>query len=178
MIENTSVNELAAKQLLNSRQTAKLLGISWQRLGALAKEGRITRNEDGKYDPEQVRAEFEASKDPVRPSKLGLAGDYPSLERGYHQIRTEHEDLRRQMTANQLAIDEGRIIETDYVVGTVGELLKSISNGVLAMGSKLAPVLAMETNAAVIQGMMADEGHKLLSELSRWKPSTKPAPIG
>lgn len=157
---------------LNTRECAKELGISWQRLGALVREGKVTRRKDMTFDLAQVRAEFEANRDPAQVSKIAATESSAAggqTERGYNQIRTEHEEVKLRLAKIELDVAEGRLVSAERVTMTVGGMVIAAKTRLLAIGNDLADELATESEPAKIRATFTDKVHDILSELSQWK---------
>ncbi len=154
---------------LNTRATAKELGISWQRLAALVKEGRVPRNADKTFDLVSVRAAFERDRDPTQSSRIAAEQSAPTGERGFNEVRTEHEEVKLKLAKIELDLTEGRLVQSDRVMLTVGGMIIAAKTRLLAMGNDLADELATESDPVIIRSTLSDKHHDILSELSKWK---------
>lgn len=169
---------------LGLRPCARELGISHVRLLALWKEGRVPRNADGSFDLVAVSAAFEKSMDPSQASKIHPVRSEavtPEISRiglpqqdddpGFNKIRTALHAVKLKEARLDLAEREQTLVPVEIIKRHVGNLVVSAKMRLLAMGNKLAPQLASETDPVVCQALIDAEVHEALAEISQWRPA-------
>ena len=108
--------------------------------------------------PSPVRAAHEE----VRRAKA--AGSLPAYQtaREATKLAREYQAMRRE---------ERELLPRAEVVALLGEMVITAKTNLRGIGSKLAPDLAAETEAAKCQAMVDAEIDAALTEISRWKPA-------
>ncbi|HUU30471.1 MAG TPA: hypothetical protein VMY69_00045 [Phycisphaerae bacterium] len=173
--------------LLSLRATAKLLGISHQRLGQLRDAGKATPEPDGRFDLEKVRAELKRTIDPMSDSKiLGTAPPkpegrvngkakpeappkYTESRIGMTQVdaRTKLTLVRAEREAFNLRKDRDEVLPVSDVRDAWASVISSARSILLSVGAELAEKLAAETDVIRCQELIDGPIRRALDQLSR-----------
>lgn len=145
---------------VNWNQLGKIAGIDRRRIYEKTAEGELRRNPDGLYDLEESM------------KALGLpTGTMEILKEesgpiDIREIRAIKERETAYLKRLERGIAEGTLIEIEEVLSRVGPLLTATKVRILALPSKLAPVLANESNSSVVKATLEGELRLVLGELS------------
>lgn len=170
--------------LLSVRQYAKQRGVSHTAVNKAIKAGKIPTTA-GKIDPAKADASWERNRDSRQPSKL--AGEatrtphvpaMPAPKRGegpapgtlaYAQLVRETAKAKRAAIETQRL--EGKLVDADGIKRSVGGLVVAAKTRLLAIGAKVGPELAMQTDPAKCQAIVDAEVYEALAELGQWEPA-------
>jgi hypothetical protein len=149
-------------QLVSVSQFAKELGISRQRVYKLIEKGIITRRKDGKIDLEKERKVWEDKRDtllkPVR-----------EITKGYTYYRTLSEKYKSELAELEVRKARGELIEIQKVIEDGQKILMVFKTRMLAIPSKISPLLAGEKSAKKVHSIISNEINLTLNELSQLK---------
>ncbi len=142
---------------------AEMLGVSRQRIGDLAREGKLTRSADGRWDPDQARAELSRNLQAQQKVKARLGQAPPTATPPRSEPAPEaapilegrgtaHELFNRARAAKEMAIAkerqyalkklEGSLLERDDVKRSWTQGLSAFKTQLLNMPDRLAPKVA------------------------------------
>ena len=175
--------------LLSIREYAKTKGVSHTAVQKRVRNGRISLV-DGKIDPAQADAQWEQNRD-IRQQERGAHSrgkfgpaktvDAPRARidvDGVAGIGAKRLDIQTAQDAVKLKREkmlldklEGTLLPRAEVVAHLGEMVITAKTNLRGIGSKLAPDLAAETEAAKCQAMVDAEIDAALTEISRWQPA-------
>lgn len=150
--------------LVNQLELARLLGVdpgtirTWQRQGMPIEKASTRRGDPNQYSvPAVVRWREEQAR-------LAASGDLNAMD----MEEARRRKLAAEAATAELALDERRgvVVEVGVVMEEVGRGLDSCRARLLGIGSKLAPMIAIETDAAVCKRMVDDAVNEALHELS------------
>ena len=176
-------NPLTNIQRLTESGLARQLKVSRQAVHELVKRGVLSKDKDGLIDFELAK---HALMNRVRPSGKTAAAlqDNPALEpttqtdaaaepeiTSYHVAKTLREAAEAQIARLKLAEMQGEVIRSDAVRATWTARIASTRDALLQIPSRLAPVLAAETDLAAVTLLLEDEIRQALAELSREEPA-------
>ena len=82
------------------------------------------------------------------------------------QVKAEHEKLKMEKTSIDIRQRKGELLEASDVVQIWSEIVIAMRNGLLNLGSALAPKLATETRPEVIKNKIDAEIRRRLEEIS------------
>jgi hypothetical protein len=153
---------------VNQRQLAELTGLDPSVISRKTSAGDLYRHPDGKYD---IAASFHALRIPL-PDNLGSlslddrsqnsAGDYVNFEE-WRAKKEKEMALIKAMEREEL---EGLLVRKADIIKEVQNALSNVKARLLSMPSKLGPVVAHESSAAVTKNLIEDAVIEALSELS------------
>lgn len=170
-------NPLTNIQRLTESGLARQLGVSRQAVHELVKRGVLSKDKDGLIDFELAK---HALMNRVRPSGKTTASlqepatpaatQTPEIT-SYHVAKTLHEAAEAQIARLKLAEMQGDVIQVSAVRATWAARIASARDALLQIPSRLAPVLAAETDLAAVTLLLEDEIRQALAELSREEPA-------
>ncbi len=153
---------------VNQRQLAELTGLDPSVISRKTSSGELYRHSDGKYD---VAASFHALRIPL-PDDLGSlslddrsqnsAGDYVNFEE-WRAKKEKEMALIKAMEREEL---EGLLVRKADIVKEIQNGLGNVKARLLAMPSKLGPVVAHESSAAVTKNLIENAVREALEELA------------
>ena len=105
---------------------------------------------------------------PPPPFDAARMPEYRDLPDEDHQMaRTRREIAEANLAEMREAEERGKLIQVSAVRATWAARIASTRDALLQIPSRLAPVLAAETNLATVTQLMEDELRQALAELSR-----------
>jgi phage terminase Nu1 subunit (DNA packaging protein) len=176
-------NPLTNIQRLTESGLARQLGVSRQAVHELVKRGVLSKDKDGLIDFELAK---HALMNRVRPSgKTTASLQEPATPAAtqtpetstepeitsYHVAKTLREAAEAQIARLKLAEMQGDVIQVSAVRATWSARIASARDALLQIPSRLAPVLAAETDLAAVTLLLEDEIRQALAELSREEPA-------
>ena len=172
-------NPLTNIQRLTESGLARQLGVSRQAVHELVKRGVLSKDKDGLIDFELAK---HALMNRVRPSgKTAASLQEPATPpttqtpdastepeiTSYHVAKTLREAAEAQIARLKLAEMQSDVIQVSAVRATWATRIASARDALLQIPSRLAPVLAAETDLAAVTLLLEDEIRQALAELSR-----------
>lgn len=146
------------KVIMGSAQDlAELLRITSRRVNQLAGMHILTRDEENRYDlPSNIDAYFKYK--------------YTSQEDvDYGREKAMHEAAKRRLAELELAKRNSEVHEAKDVEFVMTDMLTNLRSQLLGIPAKMAPVLAGQTEAYIMQSL-TDEIQSRLTELSDYRP--------
>ena len=146
------------KVIMGSAQDlAELLRITSRRVNQLAGMHILTRDEENRYDlPSNIDAYFKYK--------------YTSQEDvDYGREKAMHEAAKRRLAELELAKRNSEVHEAKDVEFVMTDMLTNLRSQLLGIPAKMAPVLAGQTEAYIMQPL-TDEIQSRLTELSDYRP--------
>ncbi len=168
---------------VGSGELAKILGISRQRVNELGRRQKITREPDGLWDLDKVRAQLGHTLDPqqvsrIRSPRARAAGELDSdaMQRPPGTGSNAHDLFNRARAAKEIAIAkekqlelkkrEGELLEGADVEQTRTKELTMFKNRLLLVPDKLAARVAASSDVAECRELIETEVFGLLNDLS------------
>lgn len=96
----------------------------------------------------------------------------------YDEARTRKINAEAEIAELELAKIRQTLCLTDDVVKAWESVLHACKSKFLSMPSKISPVLANESDTAVIKQLLEDQIREALSELANYQPSVDPVHTG
>lgn len=146
------------KVIMGSAQDlAELLRITSRRVNQLAGMHILTRDEENRYDlPSNIDAYFKYK--------------YTSQEDvDYGREKAMHEAAKRRLAELELAKRNSEVHEAKDVEFVMTDMLTNLRSQLLGIPAKMAPVLAGQAEAYIMQSL-TDEIQSRLTELSDYRP--------
>ena len=176
-------NPLTNIQRLTESGLARELGVSRQAVHELVKRGILSKDANGLIDVEMAKVALlnrvhpssktaaALAQQPAPPAEATAKPDEPEAANteitSYHVAKTLREAAEAQIARIKLAEMQGEVIQTSAVRATWAARIASTRDALLQIPSRLAPVLAAETNLAAVTQLLEDELRQALAELSR-----------
>lgn len=114
-----------------------------------------------------------ADKKPRKPTTGGII-----IGSSYDEARTRKMNADAEIAELELAKIRGTLCLTSDVVTAWETVLHACKAKFLSMPSKAAPLLANETDIAIIKDVLEEQIREALSELSNYQPSVDPVHTG
>lgn len=176
-------NPLTNIQRLTESGLARQLKVSRQAVHELVKRGVLSKDKDGLIDfelakhaltnrvrPSGKTAAALQDNPPPQPTTQADAAAEPEIT-SYHVAKTLREAAEAQIARLKLAEMQGEVIRSDAVRATWTARIVSARDVLLQIPSRLAPVLAAETNPTTVAILLEDEIGRAMDELSREEPA-------
>lgn len=146
---------------------AELLGISRSSCSALARRGMPTDSleaaqawRERNLDPVR-RKEGQRQRDPA--PTAGQPGDLPE---SFDQARTRDKIAEANMREMAAAKRRGELIEVAAVLAELGRAYAAIRDTLMQIPARMGPLLAAESDPAIVQSLLHAEIHQTLVQLS------------
>jgi hypothetical protein len=171
---------------LSTTQLAAGLGISRQRVNELGRLGKIHREKDGGWDAAKVSVSLGRNLDtrqaaPSRGEEMPRnKGGRPRQVRPPQQpthprqesgsmadaqlLKTRAQAAQEAMLAKKM---EGTLVERDRVQRTWNAIAMTIKTKLLSVGARLAPMVAVESDAALCKEILDRDMRSILEELGQ-----------
>jgi len=162
---------------------ARELGVSRQAVHELVKRGILSKDGNGLIDVEMAKVALlnrvhpwsktsaalsqQPDPPPAPPTNSETKDTADTEITSYHVAKTLREAAEAQIARLKLAEMQGEVIQASAVRATWAARIASTRDALLQIPSRLAPVLAAETNLATVTQLMEDELRQALAELSR-----------
>lgn len=147
---------------MTKKQLASVAGYTYRRLHDIdmeLPEGKklFVKGEGGKYDLAIFVQRW------VKYNRENQADDG---EKTLDDVKAEHEAVKIRKTELEVAKMEGRYVDILEIRRLWANVAATVSNNLLLMPSKIAPVLVMQKDAAVITGIIDTEVRSILSDIA------------
>ena len=164
-VKNHSVIDELAKMQGTADDMLLLLGVSKNELSRMVEAGTIKKDAVGSYD--------------LMYSVKGYIGYLQVRAGGLKSGTADYQDERARLTKAQAdkgemeaALMAGRLIDVDQLRSEWETMLMSMKAKLVAIPSKIAPLVADEDNPSVIQDMVDDYMREALEELALYGTRT------
>jgi len=165
---------------MNQAEYARHRGCSAMAVSKAVKAGRISIR-DGQIDPAVADQEWarntrvnpnEHQKKPEKPNlgAIRVDSEEQAPPGSMAQAQLLHETAKARKAVLEAERMEGKYAELSQVKRAAGALVSAAKMRLRAIGNKLAPELAMDSNPAAIQAKVEAEIDEALAELARWEP--------
>ncbi len=168
---------------------AKFLGVSRERVYQLLREGKITRNADGSFDPHAVARQLGRNLDPQQQPKAKVSPPAAAANPFERQQKPDpeapitggsaHELFNRARAAKEIAIAkerqfalrrlEGQLLDAADVTQSWTKLLIRFNNRLLQIPDRLARRVAASSDERECRQLIHDEMISLLNTLRETK---------
>ncbi len=156
-------------KLLSLAEYARHRGCSRTAVSKAVKEGRISLT-DGQIDPVAADATWQARTRPRADTKAPAA---PPVEVGpadadmtYVEAKRREAVANARMAERAAATQAGKLADVDLLVAAMSRRFGIAREIALSVPSRLAPLVAAESDIATVARMLADEMHRMLDEIS------------
>lgn len=147
---------------------SKMLGVTKQQIGNLVENGIVIKAGRGKYDAIQSVANYINSmrdREELRnkkPDEIKLMVEVQKLK---------HEEFKTRKTQLQVMEQEGILHRADDVKAIWNNIVVAAKSRLLAIGVKVSPQIAGETDTSIIQGNIDREVREALQEIKEYDAS-------
>ncbi len=143
---------------VTSAELAKLIGVSQRRIQQLESEGILIKNPDNKFELSKNIQLFYMWK--LRPAENA----------DYMKEHALLEKAKREKAEIELAKLQNRIHDADDIEEVLTGMLITFRTRILALPSKVAPLIIGQKNIGVITDVLRKELKTVLIELSEYDP--------
>jgi hypothetical protein len=178
--------------MISLREFARRNGVSAEAVSKAVKTGRLPAH-DGKLDPAEAQAAWDRSRDPARagrklprstaevPQSAEQQRRVPSGDRqqsgpapfpsgfvghSYTDVKTRREGVRLMRDQVELKRLLGELVDATQVRREIDTMIYNAKSKLLALGHKLAPRLAVESDAAKCKEIVDDEIRQILADFA------------
>ncbi|WP_312906837.1 hypothetical protein [Tissierella praeacuta] len=145
---------------------SNMFGCTTRWVRSLAEEGIIDRLKNGSYELQPTVNKY------INHLKLSVEAstDEAMNKEEYWTEKTLHEKAKREIAELELAKMKGTMHKAEDVELIMTDMLERIRSKIMAMPSKLSPMLIARDEITVIQNMLEEEVYSVLEELSDYSP--------
>lgn len=152
--------------IINTKVLASILDVSERRIRQLVEEGVIDKVKTGTYEfVPTIRKYILYLK-----IKNDNASDEGSNENNYMLEKTLHEKAKRKKAELELSQMEGTLHDAKDIEREMTKMLTVFRARILAIPSKLASRVVIESDISIVQDMIQRECYNALQELSDYNP--------
>lgn len=156
--EQVKIDELE----VGTAELAAIIGKSDRWIRKITSEGILKQVSRGKYNlANAVQAYIEHAE----------GGKRDDGKPTYQDHKTEHERIKAEMAALELAEMQGKLHKAEDVEQVMNDMLSAFRQRARAIPTRIAPELVGEDNLQVIKGKLSDVIDETLYELSNYDPS-------
>lgn len=144
-----------------------IFNLSDRRIRQLADEGIVIKHGRGKYNL------FQSVQNYIRfiKSSSSVESVKPDVTMDLEREKALHEAVKREKSELELAKMKGEIHEAKDVERVMTDMLMNFKGKILALPSKMAPVLVARSDVVVIQELLEKDVLLALNELSAYNPT-------
>ncbi len=145
----------------------ELLGVTDRRVRQLASEGIFKRAAKGRYVlPESIKTYIKMLK-----MESDIAKGSEDHEIDLDKEKAIHERIKRQQSEIKLALMKGEVHKSEDVADVMMDMLASFRSKMIALPSKLAPLLVGKSAANEVREVLTKEILEVLMELKDYDPA-------
>lgn len=146
---------------INGGELAAIVGKSPRWIRRLTTDGILTKVDRGKYIlGDSIQAYVEHIQ----------GGKEEDNKPRYIDHKTEHERIKSEKAALELAQMRGELHDAGDVEAVMADMLTAFRQKILGIPSKLAPQLVEIDDVGTVKSRLTKELHEALSELSNYNP--------
>ncbi len=162
-IKTTDVSAIT----VNSASLEKMIGVSDRRIRQLAEEGIVVRAAKGRYKMVESITNYILS---LKVAMEAAGTDFQDGELDLEEEKAIHERVKRHISELKLQVMKGELHRSGDVERVMTDMLVSIRARLLAMPTKLAPLLVARNDAGYIRTAINREVLDALNELKDYSP--------
>lgn len=159
---------------MNGAQLARLLGVSRQAISKAAKQGRIRKEPNGKFDPDVARAMWDANR---KQAPATRAPSQPSATSGLAATNAARAKLKLEREQMEFDAYKGTLIPRAEAEAFAAEIASALQSFCSSLPGRVAQPIASETggDARAIRRIVEAEVETLQAELAkRFRKQEKP----
>jgi hypothetical protein len=170
--------------LISLREFARRNGVSPEAISKAVRTGRLPAH-NGKLEPVEAQTAWDRAKDPARaghklphstaevpqpkpePSRPAMSSFASGFSgQSYTEVKTRRESIRAMRDQVELKRLLGELVDTKQVRFEIDTMIYNAKSKLLSLGHKLAPRLAIESDAAKCKEIVDDEVRQILADLA------------
>lgn len=152
---------------VNSATLEKIIGVSDRRIRQLAEEGIVIRAAKGRYKLKDSIMNYILT---LKVAMEAAGTDSPDGELDLEEEKAIHERVKRHISELKLQVMKGELHRSGDVERVMTDMLVSIRARLLAMPTKLAPLLVARNDVGYIRTALNREMLDALNELKDYNP--------
>ena len=145
---------------VSGHKLGQLSGVDPRRISEKLKKGELKRNKNGLYDLEESMKSLGI---PIETMEILKEKSGPI---NIQEMRAIKERETAYLKRLERGLAEGSLVEIDDILKRLTPLFTGTKVRMLALPSKLAPVLANESNSSVVKAIIEGEVRVVLAELA------------
>lgn len=152
---------------VSAQVLGQIIGVSDRRIRQLAEENILVRVSKGRYNL------LESTKNYILTLKVALESDgrdNPDGELVLEEEKALHERVKRFIAELKLQTMKGELHKSNDVERVMTDMLVSVKTKLLAMPSKLAPLIIGRTDVGSVKDVITKEILETLNELKEYNP--------
>ncbi len=166
MTESIKTTDISAITV-NSATLEKIIGVSDRRIRQLAEEGIVIRAAKGRYKLKDSIMNYILT---LKVAMEAAGTDSPDGELDLEEEKAIHERVKRHISELKLQVMKGELHRSGDVERVMTDMLVSIRARLLAMPTKLAPLLVARNDVGYIRTAINREVLEALNELKDYNP--------
>ncbi len=166
MTESIKTTDISAITV-NSATLEKMIGVSDRRIRQLAEEGIVIRAAKGRYKLKDSVMNYILT---LKVAMEAAGTDSPDGELDLEEEKAIHERVKRHISELKLQVMKGELHRSGDVERVMTDMLVSIRARLLAMPTKLAPLLVARNDVGYIRTAINREVLEALNELKDYNP--------
>lgn len=166
MTESVKTTDISAITV-NSATLEKMIGVSDRRIRQLAEEGIVVRAAKGRYKLKDSIMNYILT---LKVAMEAAGTDSPDGELDLEEEKAIHERVKRHISELKLQVMKGELHRSGDVERVMTDMLVSIRARLLAMPTKLAPLLVARNDVGYIRTAINREVLEALNELKDYSP--------
>ncbi|RDY30302.1 hypothetical protein [Lachnotalea glycerini] len=152
---------------VSSKVLGQIIGVSERRIRQLAEENVLVRAAKGRYKLNESLRNYILTLKVAIESK---DADNPDGELNLDEERALHERIKRHISELKLQTMQGELHKSEDVERVMTDMLTSVKTKLLAMPTKLAPMLLSRSEIGYIKDLINKEILEALNELKDYDP--------
>ena len=161
--------------MASASEVAKALGVTRQAVNKRAKKGSITREPDGTFDLEKVRAQWNKNADYHQQARSvqqkGERQPEDTSESSLHEAQRTNEWLKVHQRQLDVQERQGELVRADEVERVWGEIMVNVRNRILMIPGKLAQRLSTLSDVRECHALLDREVKEALTALAQAEAS-------
>ena len=173
--ENGKAYSDVSGMLVSAKALAEMFNVTQSWIRTLERDGILVKESRGKYDLKnsvknyimnlRVKIDEQTQADP-RCLDEDLEG-----ELDLDKEKAIHERVKRHISELRLALMKGDVHKSEDVEMVMTDMLSKFKTRIECLPSKLAPIMAMETNKEKVKDILDREMRQVLEQLSEYNAS-------
>jgi phage terminase Nu1 subunit (DNA packaging protein) len=174
---------MARPKLVNQAEYARLKGVDKSHITRLIKQGKLTRTKSGKIDPAKADLELAAAAHPAHRARSKAAKNLPAPEEKpahsngngssgaggkltFTEASTKKETFAAHLKQLEFEAESKRLVDRQDVTNTAFEVGRIVRNAIMKVSSRIASVVASETDHRVCKRLIDEELRLALEPLA------------
>lgn len=152
---------------MSIRKYAEHRGVSHTAVRKAIESGRIQREPAGGIDPKKADVQWESQ---TRPGQTHTQAVQPADDPGgtsYHRARAVREAYAARLTKLEYEERSGKLVDADEIRVTIFNQGRLFRDRMQQIPRRMAPLVAAENDARVVEEMLDSAVREALEELSR-----------